>query len=52
MEAKEDEEAKAAFRARNQAIASAESAQADTQDKLNRLMRQAQEAFTTPTPVI
>jgi muramidase (phage lysozyme) len=52
MEAKEDEEAKAALRARNQAIASAESAQAETQDKLNRLMLQAQQAFTTPTPVI
>jgi len=52
MEAKEDEEAKAALRARNQAIASAESAQAETQDKLNRLMLQAQQAFTTPRPVI
>jgi len=52
MEAKEDEEAKAALRARNQAIASAESAQAETQDKLNKLMLQAQQAFTTPTPVI
>jgi len=52
MEAKEDEEAKAALRARNQAIASAESVQAETQDKLNRLMLQAQQAFTTPRPVI
>ena len=52
MEAKEDEEAKAAFRARNQAIASAESAQAETQAKLDSLMRQARQAFTTPRPVI
>ena len=52
MEAKEDEEAKAAFRARNQAIASAESAQAETQAKLDSLMLQAQQAFTTPRPVI
>ena len=52
MEAKEDEEAKAAFRARNQAIASAESAQAETQAKLNELMLQAQQAFITPRPVI
>jgi muramidase (phage lysozyme) len=52
MEAKEDEEAKAAFRARNQAIASAESAQAETQAKLDSLMRQALQVFTTPRPVI
>lgn len=52
MEAKEDEEAKAAFRARNQAIASAESAQAETQAKLNELMLQAQQAFINPRPVI
>ena len=52
MEAKEDEEAKAALRARNQAIASAESAQAETQAKLDSLMRQAQQAFITPRPVI
>jgi hypothetical protein len=52
MEAKEDEEAKAALRARDQAIASAESAQAETQKKLDTLMLQAQQAFTTPRPVI
>lgn len=52
MEAKEDEEAKAALRARNQAIASAESAQAETQAKLDSLMSQARQAFITPRPVI
>ena len=52
MEAKEDEDAKAAFRARDQAIASAESARAETQNKLNELMLRAQQAFTTPIPVI
>jgi len=52
MDAKKDEDTKDAIRARNQAIASADSARAETQKELNRLMLQAQQAFTTPTPVI